>query len=223
MAVITSGILGRPRGKVASVVGGVWKGISYIREKVTPKNPNTTLQQAQRSNVRLAVSWTKTLIGIMLIPFLDRFTRRKSAYNAVVGWNVMNFEGISDPNSIPADTVGTFGNRFRLSRGSLANVPGLTLAVATGTINLTWTPASIGTLNNDDYLLANLSTLDGSQPSVQVLAALSTGTLSIPASSTSSMSGKTCVLTTFTVRFNRPATQEVPNAVSNSQTSIIVR
>jgi hypothetical protein len=223
MAKLTAGILSRPRGKVASVVGGVWKGISYIREKVTPKNPNTPLQQSQRSNIRFAVAWTKTLIGVLLIPLLDRFTRRKSAYNAVVGWNAMQFEGISDPNSITADTVGTFGNLFRVARGSLSNVPGMTLAVATGTITLSWTPANVGTLQSDDYVLANLSTLDGSQPSVQVQAEVSTGTCVIPAASTTNMVGKKCLLTVIVVRYNRPDTQEVPNSISNSLTSIITR
>jgi hypothetical protein len=223
MAIISAGILGRTSGKVASVVGGRWKGINYIREKVVPKNPQTPLQMAQRSNMRFAVAWAKTMIGVLLIPFLDRFTRRKSAYNDLVGRNVMQFEGVDNPNTIPADSAGIFGNAFRVSRGSLAAVPGLTFAVATGAITLTWDPANVGTLLANDYVLANVSTLDGSQPAVQVLAQVSTGTLVIPATATASMTGKRILLAVLTVRFKRPVSQDVPEQVSNSRTSIITR
>lgn len=223
MAKLTSGILGRPRGKVASVVGGVWKGISYIRERVIPKNPKTPLQQAQRSNVRLAVAWVKTLIGILLIPYLDRFARRKSAYNQLVGWNVMQFEGITDPNSISVDTAPAFGNLFRISRGSLANVQSLTWAMTAGAVTVTWNTTNIGTLQPNDYVLANISTLDGSQPAVQQQAQVSAGTITVAAADTANMAGKHCLLTVIVVRYNRPATQEVPIAVSNSQTAILNR
>jgi len=223
MAIITTGILGRTSGKVASVVGGRWKGINYIREKVVPKNPKTPLQQSQRRNMRFTVAWAKTLIPIILIPILDRFTSRKSAYNDVVGRNVMNFEGVSDPNSITADAANTFGNKFQISRGSLSNIPGATLATATAGHPITWTPGNIGTLQPNDYAVLTLSALDGSQPAVMTQAPLSSGTVAFTTAQTTPFVGKTCVLSLFVVRYNRPSTQEVPIAVSSALTSILVQ
>jgi hypothetical protein len=50
MAKIEAGILGKTHGKVASVVAANWKGINYIKERVTPRNPRTPAQQAWRQN-----------------------------------------------------------------------------------------------------------------------------------------------------------------------------
>jgi hypothetical protein len=49
MAKILNGILGGGRGKVAGVVMGIWKGISYLKAYAVPSNPNTVPQQAQRT------------------------------------------------------------------------------------------------------------------------------------------------------------------------------
>jgi hypothetical protein len=49
MAKILNGILGGGRGKVAGVVMGIWKGISYLKAYAVPSNPNTVPQQQQRT------------------------------------------------------------------------------------------------------------------------------------------------------------------------------
>lgn len=221
MAIITTGILGRTSGKVASVVGGRWKGINYIREKVIPKNPNTPLQQAQRSNIRFAVAWAKPLIGVLLQPVLDRFVSRRSAYNDVVGRNVMQFEGVTDPNTIPADNANSFGNAFRISRGSLSNVPGLTIATATTGFPITWSPSAIGTLQPNDVVNYSISALDGSQPATVKQAPLSAGTVQFTTQELAPYSGKRCVVSVIVIRYGRPDTMEVPQAVSNSLTAIV--
>lgn len=68
MAKIRLGILGGISGKVASVVGGKWKGKSYIRSHVTPANPNTTGQIAARDNMKAAMEFAKANNEAILKP-----------------------------------------------------------------------------------------------------------------------------------------------------------
>ena len=54
MGKIDLGILGSFSGKVGNVVGGKWKGISYMRAKATSvSNPRTDGQMSQRSKFAL--------------------------------------------------------------------------------------------------------------------------------------------------------------------------
>lgn len=45
------------KGTAGNVVAATWKGIQYFREHVTPANPNTPAQVAQRLNMSTVVSW----------------------------------------------------------------------------------------------------------------------------------------------------------------------
>lgn len=90
MAKIDAGILSTPRGKVAGVVGASWKGIGYIRAKVTPANPNTTAQQAQRSKMSVVVAAAQSLLATVLIPFVSPFQKKMSGYNWFCKQNIGN-------------------------------------------------------------------------------------------------------------------------------------
>ena len=90
MAKIDAGILSTPRGKVAGVVGASWKGIGYIRAKVTPANPNTTAQQAQRSKMSVVVAAAQSLLASVLIPFVSPFQKKMSGYNWFCKQNIGN-------------------------------------------------------------------------------------------------------------------------------------
>ena len=90
MAKIDAGILSTPRGKVAGVVGASWKGIGYIRAKVTPANPNTTAQQAQRSKMSIVVAAAQSLLATVLIPFVSPFQKKMSGYNWFCKQNISN-------------------------------------------------------------------------------------------------------------------------------------
>ena len=55
MGTIKQGILGGFSGKVGTVVGSSWKGISYMRGQAqSVKNPRTAKQMAQRDKFSLA-------------------------------------------------------------------------------------------------------------------------------------------------------------------------
>jgi len=88
MAKIRSGILSQTRGKVAGIVGSVWKGINYVREYVIPANPKTAGQQSQRAKMREAVAFIKPAVGAVLNVYCDPFTRRMSAFNKWISHNI---------------------------------------------------------------------------------------------------------------------------------------
>ena len=88
MAKLNAGILSAPRGKVAGVVGSSWKGISYVRQKVTPANPNTAAQQAQRGKMSAAVKCAQSILAGVLIPFVSPFQKKMSGYNWFIKQNI---------------------------------------------------------------------------------------------------------------------------------------
>lgn len=108
MAKIKAGILSKVSGKVAGVVGGTWKGTNYLRELVKPANPNTPLQQAQRSQMRAVVRCARTLTGDVFKPFLDKFLKNMSGYNWFVKNNIKKFSG--DDNALASALVFSSGN-----------------------------------------------------------------------------------------------------------------
>jgi hypothetical protein len=91
MAKIQAGILSNVRGAVAGVVGGVWKGQNYLRARVTPANPNTVAQQAQRTKLADCVAFAKLILGSVLQPFVDPFQKVMSGYNWFVKKNIALF------------------------------------------------------------------------------------------------------------------------------------
>lgn len=93
MAKIKAGILSKVSGKVAGVVGSTWKGQNYLRELVKPSNPNTPLQQAQRSQMRAVVACARLFTGDVFKPYLDKFLKNMSGYNWFVKNNIKKFSG----------------------------------------------------------------------------------------------------------------------------------
>lgn len=105
MAKIEAGILSTPRGKVAGVVGASWKGIGYVRAKVTPANPNTAAQQAQRTKMSVVVEAAQSALAAVLIPFVSPFQKKMSGYNWFVKENI---SGV---------TAGALGGTIKLTTG----------------------------------------------------------------------------------------------------------
>lgn len=91
MAKIQAGILSNVRGAVAGVVGGVWKGKNYLRARVTPANPNTAAQQAQRTKMSATVAFAKLILGTVLNVFVDPFQKVMSGFNWFVKNNIAYF------------------------------------------------------------------------------------------------------------------------------------
>jgi hypothetical protein len=93
MGVILQGILGGFSGKVGPVVGGKWKDVDYMRSYVTPANPNTVGQQAQRTKFASAVSFAREILSTVLQPFWDPFYSNMSGFNAWISDNINLLDG----------------------------------------------------------------------------------------------------------------------------------
>lgn len=62
MGTIKQGILGGFSGKVGTVIGSSWKGISYMRGRAqNVKNPQTEKQIEQRSKFALTLDFLKPI------------------------------------------------------------------------------------------------------------------------------------------------------------------
>jgi|WetSurMetagenome_2_1015567.scaffolds.fasta_scaffold591450_1 hypothetical protein len=100
MAKILQGILGAASGKVAGVVAGSWKNINYIRGYAKPANPNTTLQQAQRTKFSSCVNFAKLWIGQVFNTYTDKFLKGMSGFNYFISRNIDIFDGTPDYEAI---------------------------------------------------------------------------------------------------------------------------
>lgn len=92
MAKIQAGILSQVRGAVGGVVGGTWKGKNYLRQRVTPANPNTVAQQEKRGEFGRAVAFAKTILGPVLNTYVDPFQKYMSGFNWFIKQNKTKFK-----------------------------------------------------------------------------------------------------------------------------------
>lgn len=109
MARLRAGILGNVRGKVSGVVGSQWKDKNYVREYVKPANPNTAAQQAQRSKMRLAVNFAKTLVGPIFNAYTDKFQKSMSGFNRFIKSNISEFVAPVDYSALVLSEGKLFG------------------------------------------------------------------------------------------------------------------
>jgi len=129
MARLRSGILGQMRGKVAGLVGGQWKNVSYIREYVKPANPNTALQQTQRTKMADCVAFAKPIVGPVFNAYTDRFQKSMSGFNRFIKSNISQFDGSPDYSLI------------KLTEGKLSNVlvASCNYNTGNGAFSIAWT------------------------------------------------------------------------------------
>ena len=81
MAKQVGGILGPVRGKVSNVVGARWKETPYYRAYAIPANPRTEAQQNQRAKMVECVWVAKALLGSVINPYWDPFSKNMAGYN----------------------------------------------------------------------------------------------------------------------------------------------
>jgi len=87
MATIKQGILGGLSGKVGNVVGGSWKGISYLRALPTHVNDaNSIGQRTARIKLSLVMHFLKTCTPLVRIGF-NGYAVKMSAFNAATSYN----------------------------------------------------------------------------------------------------------------------------------------
>lgn len=100
MAKIQAGILSQVRGAVGGVVGGTWKGKNYLRQRVTPANPNTVAQQEKRGEFGRAVAFAKTILGPVLNVYVDPFQKYMSGFNWFIKQNKTKFTESPDYSTL---------------------------------------------------------------------------------------------------------------------------
>lgn len=129
MAVVLQGFLGPFTGKVGGAVGGIWKGINYIKGYVVPANPNTPAQQTQRFKFSTIQGIAAQLLGSVVSTFWNPFAVKMSGYNYFIQQNISK-----------VSTEGLLSTDFYATKGGLEK-PDLTGAVytsGTGALVLSW-------------------------------------------------------------------------------------
>jgi hypothetical protein len=133
MARMQQGILGGLSGKVGNVVGGTWKGISYLRSlPASVKDAKSIKQRTSRLKMHLVVQFLQTCTDYIRIGFRG-YAIKMSAFNAATSYNYHN--GIS--GEYP-DLVYEYAGLL-VSRGKLTAVNNATCsAPAAQRIGVSW-------------------------------------------------------------------------------------
>ena len=132
MGKIDLGILGSFSGKVGNVVGGKWKGISYMRAKATSvSNPRTQAQMTQRSKFALVLALLKPITGFIRVGY-KKYTTKQTAFNAAMSYILNNaVTGVFPDFSIDM-------SKLLVSRGNLTGAANAIATSADGVVTLTW-------------------------------------------------------------------------------------
>lgn len=89
MARIKDGITGGVSGKIGTIVGAKWRGISYIKTKPAKiKDPKSQKQLKQRSKFNVTLNFIRTATELIKIGFQSEADERKTAYNAAMSYNM---------------------------------------------------------------------------------------------------------------------------------------
>jgi len=133
MGVIKQGILGGFSGKVGTVVGSFWRGISYIRA-LAPNvaNPRTAAQVNQRNKFAAVVAFLQPIQTFINVGY-KAFADGQSAMNAAMSYIVKNAMTGTAPNF----TV-DFANAL-VSRGKLTAIETASAEELGGTLTVEWT------------------------------------------------------------------------------------
>jgi hypothetical protein len=131
MGKINQGILGGFSGKVGNVVGGIWKGINYMRVLTKPTNPNSEKQQNQRSKFSLALSFLQPITPFLRVGY-KLFTAKQTAFNAAMS-NVLT-NGITGE----APNLELVYPAISVSKGNLTVVANPAFTYNSGEITFTW-------------------------------------------------------------------------------------
>jgi hypothetical protein len=81
-ATLEGGPMGILRGSVGGFTFQTWRGIQTVRQRVTPANPRTTDQQANRSRFATIAKVGSALLGVVCRPFWEGVGSVQSGYNA---------------------------------------------------------------------------------------------------------------------------------------------
>jgi hypothetical protein len=137
MGTINKGILGGFSGKVGTVIGGTWKGITYMRSIGTNRNLNPSEKQlAQQLKFALAMRFVQPMAGLLDISFRD-FAIKMTGINNAFAYVLDNaITGVYPTFDIDYSVA-------LVSRGNLPNVLGPTVTSGAGSVlTFSWTDNS---------------------------------------------------------------------------------
>ena len=133
MGKINLGILGSFSGKVGNVVGGNWKGISYMRAKATSvSNPRTDGQVNQRTKFALVLTVLKPITGFLRVGY-KKYAIKQTAFNAAISYILNNAVTGSSSADYSVDLA-----KVLVSRGNLTGAVNALATSANGVITLNW-------------------------------------------------------------------------------------
>ncbi|MDD4227585.1 MAG: DUF6266 family protein [Mariniphaga sp.] len=146
MGTIKQGILGGFSGKVGTVIGGSWKGISYMRSQAqSVSNPRTEGQVNQRTKFTLALEFLKPITDAIRVGF-KLYAQKQTAFNAAMSYTLAN--AISGTSS--SDYSLEYANAL-ISRGSLTSAANGAATASSGNIVITWDDNSdVGSATSTD-------------------------------------------------------------------------
>lgn len=176
MGTIKQGILGGFSGKVANVVGGVWKGIAYMRSlPVSVANPKTDAQLTQRQKFSVTMHFLKPLSQFLKTGF-KAYEVKMTGINAAMSYNIKNALTGTYP-SIAVD----YPNAL-VARGTLA--PALNQVASStvaGTVKFDWedNTGEIGASSTNKTLLVIYNPSQNQAVTVNELAERGDGTQTV--------------------------------------------
>ena len=148
MGNIKQGILGGFSGKVGTVIGSSWKGITYMRA-IAPnvKDARTAKQLAQREKFVLTLGFLRSLQSFVRVGF-KMYATRQTAFNAAMSYTLKNcIKGVSPNFSIDFAKV-------MVSRGSLVLPLNIHRLNNDGEIAISWSDNSgVGNALDTDFAM----------------------------------------------------------------------
>lgn len=149
MGKINQGILGGFSGKVGTVVGGSWKGITYMRAKaVSVANPRTEAQLSQRARFTTALRFLQPCTDFLRTGYKN-YAVKQTAFNAAMSHTLSN----AVTGAYPA--FGIDPSKVMLSRGALTTAVNVQAVVSDGTVKVSWDDnSSLGSAKPTDRALA---------------------------------------------------------------------
>ena len=134
MAIINKGILGPISGTVGTVVGGSWKGISYLRSQSTSRRTSfSQAQLEQQAKFSTVMKFLQPMTGLLSTSFRE-YAVEMSGFNNAMRYTLKN----AIAGAYPAYTIDY--SLALVSRGDLPNGgnPSAASTVA-GTVAFQWT------------------------------------------------------------------------------------
>jgi hypothetical protein len=155
MGTIKKGILGGFSGKVGTVVGASWRGISYMRslpQKV--RNPRTAGQRSQRSKFALALALLQPMTALLRTGW-KLYAHRQSPFNAAMSHALANAISGTYPD------YGIDPSKVLVSRGNLQSTANAEATATSGNLAISWNDNSgVGSAKQTDKALVAVLNLE---------------------------------------------------------------